>query len=142
MDIDNDRAHVGGEYFVKNRIGFRAGFQQDLNGEEKLLIPSAGITLKFKSIVFEYGYESHPYLEPTYRYSLSLQLSPAVVSINSAAINHNPIFRSLHRYYEGTPFVKTNIKNISDAELPVDVSFFIPTTVSYTHLTLPTICSV
>ena len=61
-------------------------------------IPSAGITLKFKSLVFEYGYEAHPYLDPTYRYSISLQLSPAVVSINSATINHNPIFRSLHRY--------------------------------------------
>ena len=81
MDLDDDRIHVGGEYFIKNRIGFRAGFQQDLNGEEKLRIPSFGVTLKFKSLVFEYGYESHPYLEPTYRYSLSLQLSPAVVSI-------------------------------------------------------------
>ena len=101
MDLDEDRAHFGGEYFIKNRIGFRAGFKQDLSGEEKLRIPSFGVTLKFKSIVFEYGYEAHPYLEPTYRYSLSLQLSPAVVSINSASINHNPIFRSLHRYYEG-----------------------------------------
>ena len=140
MDLDDDRVHVGGEYFIKNRIGFRAGFQQDLNGEEKLRIPSFGVTLKFKSLVFEYGYESHPYLEPTYRYSLSLQLSPAVVSINSASINHKPIFRSLHRYYEGSPFVKAKIKNISDSELPVDVSFYIPTMMENPHtesITLP-----
>ena len=70
MDIDSDRAHVGAEYFIRNRIGFRAGFQQDLNGEEKMRIPSVGITLKFKSLVFEYGYEAHPYLDPTYRLSL------------------------------------------------------------------------
>ena len=51
MDLDDDRIHVGGEYFIKNRIGFRAGFQQDLNGEEKLKIPS--FSIKSKNIGFK-----------------------------------------------------------------------------------------
>ena len=126
VDFD-DNIHFGAEYFIKNKFGVRGGLKQIKDGNESIVIPSAGITLKFKSLVFEYGYESHPYLAPTYRYSLSLQLSPAVVSISSAKINHNPIFRSLHRYYEAKPFVKTNIKNISDSELPVEVSLYLPT---------------
>ena len=132
MDID-DRLHFGVEYFVKNRLGIRAGFQQDMEGDEKLVIPSAGMTIKFKSIVFEYGYEAHPYLDPTYRYSVSIQLSPAVVSISSAQIEQNPIFRSLHRYYESNPFVTVGIKNISDADLPVDVSLYLPTMMESPH---------
>ena len=132
MDID-DRLHFGIEYFVKNRLGIRAGFQQDMEGDEKLVIPSAGMTIKFKSIVFEYGYEAHPYLDPTYRYSVSIQLSPAVVSISSAQIEQNPIFRSLHRYYESNPFVTVGIKNISDADLPVDVSLYLPTMMESPH---------
>ena len=139
MDID-DRLHFGVEYFVKNRLGIRAGIQQDMEGDERLVIPSAGMTIKFKSIVFEYGYEAHPYLDPTYRYSVSIQLSPAVVSISSAKIEQNPIFRSLHRYYESNPFVTVGIKNISDADLPVDVSLYLPTMMEDPHtesITLP-----
>ncbi|GIR42049.1 MAG: hypothetical protein CM15mP52_2790 [Candidatus Neomarinimicrobiota bacterium] len=78
------------------------------------MVPSAGISLKFRTIVMEYGYESHPYLEPTHRISFALQLSPAVVSITKTTIAHNPIFRSLHRYYESEPFIKVGLKNISD----------------------------
>ena len=97
------------------------------NNEEGILVPSAGISLKFKSVVMEYGFESHPYLNPTHRFTIALQLSPAVVSITKTTIAHNPIFRSLHRYYESEPFVKVGLKNISDADLPVDVSLFVPT---------------
>ena len=138
-DID-DRLHFGAEYFVKNRIGVRAGFQQDLDENDRLLIPSAGMTLRFKSIVLEYGYESHPYLPPTHRFTAALQFSPAVVSISAAEIKHNPIFRSLHRYYESESFISVEIKNISDADLPVDVSLYLPTMMDNPHsenITLP-----
>tara|TARA_B100001123_G_scaffold3759_1_gene5049 strand:+ start:71 stop:2104 length:2034 start_codon:yes stop_codon:yes gene_type:complete len=111
-----------------------------MSGEEKIMVPSAGLSIKFKSIVMEYGYESHPYLEPTHRISFALQLSPAVVSITKTTISHNPIFRSLHRYYESEPFVKVGLKNISDADLPVNVSLFVPTMMDNPHsesVTLP-----
>ena len=88
----------------------------------------------------EYGFESHPYLNPTHRFTLALQLSPAVVSITKTTIAHNPIFRSLHRYYESEPFVKVGLKNISDADLPVNVSLFVPTMMDNPHsetITLP-----
>ena len=84
--------------------------------------------------------ENHPYLEPTQRLSLSLQLSPAVVSITSTVISQNPIFRSLHRYYESEPFAKVGLKNISDGDLPVNVSLFVPTMMDNPHsetVTLP-----
>jgi tetratricopeptide (TPR) repeat protein len=135
-----DRFHLGAEYVLKNRLSFRAGMQQDVSGDEKIIVPSGGMSIKFKSIVIEYGYESHPYLEPTHRMSLALQLSPAVVSITSTVISHNPIFRSLHRYYESEPFLKVGLKNISDADLPVDVSLFLPTMMDNPHsetVTLP-----
>ena len=69
--------------------------------------------LKFRSLVMEYGFESHPYLNPTHRFSIALQLSPAVVSITKTTISHNPIFRSLHRYYESEPFIKVGLKKSS-----------------------------
>jgi len=135
-----DRIHLGAEYIVASRVSFRAGVQQDISGEEKLLVPSAGLSIKFKTIVMEYGYESVPYLDPTHRFTIALQLSPAVVSITKTTIAHNPIFRSLHRYYESEPFVKVGLKNISDADLPVDVSLFVPTMMDNPHsetVTLP-----
>ena len=128
-----DRVHVGAEYILASRVSFRAGVQQDFSGEEKILVPSTGLSIKFKSIIAEYGYESHPYLEPTHRISIALQFSPAVVSITKTAISHNPIFRSLHRYYESEPFVKVGLKNISDADLPVSVSLFVPTMMDGPH---------
>ena len=135
-----DRFHLGAEYIFASRVSFRAGVQQDMSGEEKLMVPSAGISIKFKTIVMEYGYESHPYLDPTHRITFALQLSPAVVSITKTAVAHNPIFRSLHRYYESEPFVKVGLKNISDEDLPVDVSLFVPTMMDNPHsesVTLP-----
>ena len=137
-----DRLQVGAEYILASRVSFRGGVQQglDSNNEKEILVPSAGISLKFKSVVMEYGFESHPYLNPTHRFTIALQLSPAVVSITKTTIAHNPIFRSLHRYYESEPFVKVGLKNISDADLPVDVSLFVPTMMDNPHsetVTLP-----
>ncbi|MBT5721142.1 MAG: tetratricopeptide repeat protein, partial [Candidatus Marinimicrobia bacterium] len=123
-----------------SRLSFRAGVQQDVTGNEKLLVPSGGLSIKFKSLIVEYGYESHPYLEPTHRFSFALQFSPAVVSITSTVISHNPVFRSLHRYYESETFLKVGLKNISDADLPVDVSLYVPTMMDNPHsqsVTLP-----
>ena len=137
-----DRIQLGAEYVLASRVSFRGGIQQGLssNDEKEILVPSAGISLKFKSVVMEYGFESHPYLNPTHRFTIALQLSPAVVSITKTTIAHNPIFRSLHRYYESEPFVKVGLKNISDADLPVDVSLFVPTMMDNPHsetVTLP-----
>ncbi|MEC9307053.1 MAG: hypothetical protein VX957_01625, partial [Candidatus Neomarinimicrobiota bacterium] len=139
MDV-GDRYHAGMEYVLKNRIKFRAGVQKNRIEPEEIMVPSAGLSIKFKSIIVEYGYEDHPYMEPTHRFSLVLQLSPAVVSISTTVINHNPIFRSLHRYYESNPFLKVGLKNISDADLPVSVSLFVPTMMDNPHsenITLP-----
>ena len=135
-----DRFHFGAEYILASRLSFRAGVQQDVSGDVKILVPSAGISLKFKSIIVEYGFESHPYLDPTHRMTLALQFSPAVVSITTTLISHNPIFRSLHRYYESEPFLKVGLKNISDADLPVNVTLFVPTMMDNPHsetVTLP-----
>ena len=135
-----DRYHFGAEYVLASRLSFRAGVQQDVSGAEKILVPSGGLSIKFKSLIVEYGYESHPYLEPTHRFSLALQFSPAVVSITSTVISHNPVFRSLHRYYESETFLKVGLKNISDADLPVDVSLYVPTMMDNPHsqsVTLP-----
>ena len=135
-----DRYHFGAEYILASRLSFRAGVQQDVSGAEKILVPSGGLSIKFKSLIVEYGYESHPYLEPTHRFSLALQFSPAVVSITSTVISHNPVFRSLHRYYESETFLKVGLKNISDADLPVDVSLYVPTMMDNPHsqsVTLP-----
>ena len=135
-----DRFHFGAEYILASKLSFRTGVQQDLSGDEKIMVPSLGVSLKFKSLIAEYGYESHPYLNPTHRISIALQFSPAVVSITKTTISHNPIFRSLHRYYESEPFVNVGLKNISDADLPVNVSLFVPTMMDNPHsetVTLP-----
>ncbi len=78
-----DRIQVGAEYVLGSRISFRGGIQKGIksNKEKEILVPSAGISLKFKSLVIEYGFESHPYLNPTHRFSIALQLSPASLII-------------------------------------------------------------
>jgi tetratricopeptide (TPR) repeat protein len=136
----SDRTHLGIEYVIANRLSIRSGYQRESNGSENLNIFSLGTSIKFKSIVVEYGYETQDYLDPIHRISLALQLSPDVVSITTTQISHNPIFRSLHRYYESEPFAKIGIKNISDEDLPVDVSLFVPTMMENPHtetVTLP-----
>ena len=135
-----DRIHFGAEYVIASRISLRAGIQQGINEDEMIMVPSMGLSMKFKTLVIEYGFESHAYLDPTHRITLALQLSPAVVSITKTSIAHNPVFRSLHRYYESEPFVKVGLKNISDEDLPVNVSLFVPTMMDNPHsesVTLP-----
>ena len=129
----SDRNHFGAEYVIANRLSIRTGYQQESFGSENLNILSVGTSIKFKSIVVEYGYETQKYLDPIHRISFALQLSPDVVSITTTQISHNPIFRSLHRYYESEPFAKIGIKNISDEDLPVDVSLFVPTMMENPH---------
>ena len=135
-----DRIHAGAELTIANRLLLRGGIQQENHDEEKFTILSAGTSIKLKNFVFEYGLESHPYFDPTHRFSIVLQFSPAVVSITTSTISHNPIFRSLHRYYESEPFAKVGLKNISDEDLPVNVSLFLPTMMDNPHsetITLP-----
>ena len=129
----SDRNHFGVEHVIANRLSLRLGYQQESFGSENLNIFSLGTSIKFKSIVVEYGYEAQKYLDPIHRISFALQLSPDVVSITTSQISHNPIFRSLHRYYESEPFAKIGIKNISDEDLPVDVSLFVPTMMENPH---------
>ncbi len=135
-----DRIHAGAELAIANRLFLRTGLQQEDFSEESLSIYSMGTSVKFKSILFDYGVELNPYFEPTHRFSLVLQFSPAVVSITKSTISHNPIFRSLHRYYESEPFATVGLKNISDSDLPVNVSLFLPTMMDNPHsetITLP-----
>ncbi|MBJ13099.1 MAG: hypothetical protein CMG62_08520 [Candidatus Marinimicrobia bacterium] len=135
-----DRYHLGTELSILNKLMLRAGIQKNRLEKENMLIFSGGLALKFKSFIVNYGFEQQPYLDPTHRVSLVYQLSPAVVSIGNSTINYNPIFRSLHRYYEANPFMKVGIKNISDEDLPVTVSVLLPTMMDNAHsesITLP-----
>ena len=45
-----DRLHLGIEYILASKVSFRAGLQQGIGHEKKILVPSAGISIKFKSI--------------------------------------------------------------------------------------------
>ena len=136
-----DRLHAGAELAIANKLFFTHWFTTGKNfSGESLSIYSMGTSVKFKSIVFDYGVELNPYFEPTHRFSLVLQFSPAVVSITKSTISHNPIFRSLHRYYNLEPFATVGLKNISDSDLPVNVSLFLPTMMDNPHsetITLP-----
>ena len=86
-----DRLHAGAELAIANKLFLRTGLQQENFSGESLSIYSIGTSLKFKSIIFDYGVEINPYFEPTHRFSLVLQFSPAVVSITKSTISHNPI---------------------------------------------------
>jgi len=135
-----DRTHIGAELTIANKLLLRAGIQQEDLSNEQLSIFSVGTSVKLKNFIFEYGLETHPYFDPTQRFSVVLQFSPAVVSITNSTISYNPIFRSLHRYYESEPFATVGLKNISDMDLPVNVSLFLPTMMDNPHsetITLP-----
>ena len=72
-----DRIQLGAEYVLANRVSIRGGVQQGLssNDEKEILVPSAGMSIKFKSVVMEYGFESHPYLNPTHRFTIAPNLA-------------------------------------------------------------------
>ncbi|MCH7763074.1 MAG: tetratricopeptide repeat protein [Candidatus Marinimicrobia bacterium] len=134
-DFD-DRWHLGGEYWIIGGFALRGGLQKSWNTkgkETEPLIYSIGAGFRYKVVSIDYAYEIHPWLFPTHRISLSLQFRPALVSIKSASIKPNPVFRSLHRHYESGDFAEVTLKNSSERELPVEVSLFIPTTMDVPH---------
>lgn len=141
-DFD-DRWHLGGEYWFQGGFALRGGLQKSWKTkgvEAEPLIYAVGAGLRYKVVSIDYAYEVNPLLFPTHRISVSFQFRPALVSIKSAKIIPNPIFRSLHRHYESSDFAQVTLKNSSERELPVDVSLFIPTTMDVPHeehITLP-----
>ncbi|MBL7046207.1 MAG: tetratricopeptide repeat protein [Candidatus Marinimicrobia bacterium] len=135
IDVD-DRWHFGAEYWILNALGIRMGVQQDRKIIDKAsspLIPSFGISFRHKAVRIDYGFEVNPLLFPTHRISLSFQFRPALVSIKSAAIQHAPLFRSLHHYYEDQEFAQVTLKNSAEKDLPVKVSLFVPTMMETPH---------
>ena len=135
VDVD-DRWHVGGEYWVSGVLGIRGGLQRDRIIVDKTSsppIPSVGVSLRYKVFKIDYGYEHHPLLFPTHRISLSFLFRPALVSIKSASIQHAPLFRSLHHFYEEQEFARVTLKNSSERDLPVKVSLIVPTMMETPH---------
>lgn len=129
VDVD-DRWHLGAEYWVSGVLGLRAGFQRDrkiINKTSSPLIPSFGVSLRYKFINIDYGYEHHPLLFSTHRVSISFLFRPALVTIKSASIRHPVLFRSLYHYYEDHGFADVTIRNSSDRDLPIKLSLFVPT---------------
>ena len=132
---DWDRFQFGAEYILASRVSFHAGIQQGLdnNNERDILVPSAGLSLKFKNVDNgNMGLKATLSLNPTHLNFHQQALSPAVVSITKT-LHCNLIFRSLHRYYESELHLLSGSKNISDADLPVDVSLFVPTMMDNPH---------
>lgn len=135
LDVD-DRWHFGAEYWILKALGVRGGIQRDLRVENQgssPVIPSAGLSLRYKALRFDYSFEQNPLLFPTHRISLSFQIRPALVSITSASVAYTPLFRSLYRYYEDQEFAHVTLKNTADRELPVRVSLFVPTMMESPH---------
>ncbi|MEE9166614.1 MAG: tetratricopeptide repeat protein [Candidatus Neomarinimicrobiota bacterium] len=135
LDVD-DRWHLGAEYWILEGLGIRGGVQRDRRthkSDPPLIVPSAGIGLRYKALRFDYSFEQNPYLYPTHRFSLSFQLRPALVSITSASVLHTPLFRSLYHFYEDEEFAQVTLKNSADKDLPVKVSLYVPTMMETPH---------
>lgn len=135
LDVD-DRWHMGVEYWIFQGLGVRGGVQRDrlsVSQTSPSVIPSAGMSLRYKAFRIDYSFEQNPLLFPTHRISLSFQIRPALVSITSASVAHTPLFRSLYRFYEDQEFAQVRLKNSADRDLPVKVSLYVPTMMETPH---------
>jgi len=129
-DVD-DRIHTGVEYWLFDLIGIRLGFQKDLETYGRPLGStthySAGFSVRYKFLRFDYAFVHNPVLPGTQYFSVSFLSTPSFVTIKEARIRQSPIFRSLYRSYEGSPFVELTVKNAAQEELPATVQVKIPT---------------
>ena len=125
MDLDDERLHLGGEYWVKKILGLRFGIQDDLYTDEPMTF-SFGTSVRYKLFQFDYAYVLPPTLPAAHHFSLSLffDLYPSRVRITDAKVDN--LFPSIHKYYSTHPIGK--IKCINNDEKPhqTTVSFFIP----------------
>lgn len=129
VDID-DRLHVGAEYIPFSMMALRAGFQRTIRhvgNYTRKNIYAGGAGFKWKFLRLDYVYEYDPDLPSTHRFSLSFFYNPSLVSVKSARINPNPVFRSLYRNYEKEIFAEVILKNSAQDPLPVSVDLQVPT---------------
>ncbi|MFC2075453.1 tetratricopeptide repeat protein [candidate division KSB1 bacterium] len=129
-DVD-DRIHLGAEYWLMGLVALRAGLQRDIETYGRplgnTLHYSAGLSFRYRFLRFDYAYVNNPILPPTQYFSVSFLSSPSFVSIKNTEIKHSPIFRSLYRSYEDSPFLNLTIKNAAQEEVQATVKLEIPT---------------
>jgi tetratricopeptide (TPR) repeat protein len=124
MDVD-DSVRFGAEYWMYNIFAARCGLVKDFSTGEN---PSytAGWSLKYSLLQFDYAYNVAPTLPDTHRFSASLgfEFNPQLVKIETLELN--PVFASLYKRYSQHDAGTVVLRNKHKEPLEVSVSVFIP----------------
>jgi len=124
MDVDGS-VRFGAEYWLYNLFAARCGLMKDFSTGEN---PSytAGWSLKYSLLQFDYAYNVAPTLPDTHRFSasLSFEFNPQLVKIEEVELK--PVFASLYKRYSTHDAGTVVLRNKHKEPLEVSVSIFIP----------------
>ena len=135
LDLD-DHARVGAEYWLRGQLALRAGLKTELDTPETrsdATSTSVGLGLKYRFMRLDYAYERHPVLDATHYTSVSLAYNPKVITIKSATIRPDPLFRSLYPHYQEIDFLDVVIANSAPEPIEASVALMIPKVMSVPH---------
>ena len=124
-DIDNERFHLGGEYWFQNMFGLRAGIQDDLYTTEPMTV-SFGTSVLYKFVKVDYAYVIPPTLPETHYFTLSFfyNLYQSKVRITDASVDN--VFPALHKQYSRRPLGKVKLVNTDSVPHQASIDLFIP----------------
>ncbi len=124
-----DRLHVGAEFSPLNLLALRGGLMRDMFNNGSDLYYTGGFGISWKGIGIDYVVQTHPVLDMSHYVSVSFVYNPSFVQIKDAALAHNPLYRSLYRYYELSTdrFADITLKNTAQEPLPVTMGIKVPT---------------
>jgi hypothetical protein len=118
LDI-GEQLNIGGEYFAKDLLALRAGYQRDLSRDPENVY-SFGMGLRYGLLQFDYSLTAYPYLSETSRFSLSLffNFGYSLVAVNNVTAAGRPaLFPSLWASYQMAPFLSFELENKDDRPL-------------------------
>jgi tetratricopeptide (TPR) repeat protein len=124
-EIDNERVHLGGEYWYRSMFGLRAGIQDDLHTDE-VMTASFGTSIHYKFLKVDYAYVIPPTLPATHYFTLSFfyNLYQSKIKITDTSVNN--VFPALYKQYSRKPFGKVKIVNTDTVPHEASIGIFIP----------------
>lgn len=124
FDVD-DRFHFGVEALPVDLLALRAGYQRSTDGSQGG-IWSFGAGFKVNIFRFDYAYETHPDLDGTSMFGLTLAFNFNPAQIRIEQVETRELYSSLYKSYDRSSIGTVRVRNLRDEPLNARLSVFIP----------------
>ena len=124
FDVD-DRFHFGVEALPLDLLALRAGYQRATDGSQGG-IWSFGAGFKVNIFRFDYAYETHPDLDSTNLFGLTLAFNFNPAQIRIEEVKTRELYASLYKSYDRSSIGTVQVRNLRDEPLTSRLSVFIP----------------